>query len=317
MGSFDIELPVRADGTFDLPPGFTLENALVNAPADPNDLLPFGFTFADFEITPAGEGRGFSIRTRDPGVTNPRFGDANTLMMGGMLRQTKITIYDCRGEPYTLEVQFKKVAENVWRWEAFFPNEPGLVAFRPYGELVFGPCGRLVEPRSGFASLEIPFSLLGRQNATIELNFGGLGDEGGVTQFATASTTRGFYQDGYTMGTLFNFNTGLDGTIVGQFTNGQNIPLYRVALAMFPNPQGLEKIGDTMFRESINSGMANINAAMEGGAGTIVGSTLEMSNVDLTEEFTRLIISQRGFQANTRVVTTSDQILEEVVNMKR
>ena len=80
---------------------------------------------------------------------------------------------------------------------------------------------------------------------------------------------------------------------------------------------GLDKIGDTMFRESINSGTAQIDAAGENGLGTIVGGTLEMSNVDLTEEFTRLIISQRGFQANARVVTTSDQILEEVVNLKR
>ena len=119
------------------------------------------------------------------------------------------------------------------------------------------------------------------------------------------------------MGILNNFNVGLDGTIVGQFTNGQNIPLYRVALAQFANPQGLEKIGDTMFRDTINSGLPNIQAALEGGSGSIVGSTLEMSNVDLTEEFTRMIVSQRGFQANTRVVTVSDSILEEVVNMKR
>ena len=94
-------------------------------------------------------------------------------------------------------------------------------------------------------------------------------------------------------------------------------PLYRVALATFANQQGLEKAGETAFIPTINSGEPNIDAADSGGKGTIKGGTLEMSNVDLTEEFTRLIISQRGFQANTRVVTTSDQILEEVVNLKR
>ena len=93
--------------------------------------------------------------------------------------------------------------------------------------------------------------------------------------------------------------------------------LYRVALATFANQQGLEKTGETAFIPTINSGEPNIDAADSGGKGKITGATLEMSNVDLTEEFTRLIISQRGFQANTRVVTTSDQILEEVVNLKR
>ncbi|MDR2137152.1 MAG: flagellar hook-basal body complex protein, partial [Synergistaceae bacterium] len=89
------------------------------------------------------------------------------------------------------------------------------------------------------------------------------------------------------------------------------------ALAQFANPMGLDKIGDTMFRETVNSGRARIDAASDNGSGTLTGGSLEMSNVDLTEEFTRLILSQRGFQANTRVVTTSDQILEEVVNLKR
>jgi flagellar hook protein FlgE len=119
------------------------------------------------------------------------------------------------------------------------------------------------------------------------------------------------------MGVLNDYTVSQDGTIIGVYTNDQKQPLYRVALAQFTNPQGLEKVGDTMFKETVNSGMANINAAMVNGGGSIAGSTLEMSNVDLTEEFTRLIIAQRGFQANTRVVTTSDQILEEVVNLKR
>ena len=96
-----------------------------------------------------------------------------------------------------------------------------------------------------------------------------------------------------------------------------NIPLYRVALATFANEQGLEKVGNTMFAATVNSGNANIDGATTNGKGSIMSQYLEMSNVDLTEEFTHLIIAQRGFQANTRVVTVSDQILEEVVNLKR
>jgi flagellar hook protein FlgE len=167
----------------------------------------------------------------------------------------------------------------------------------------------------------VPYSILGRENQTITLDFSGksfdLDKLEGVTQYASESTTKGHYQDGYTMGILNDYSVGQDGTIFGEYTNNQIQPIYRVALAQFANPQGLGKVGDTMFRETVNSGTARIDAALTDGAGSIAGSTLEMSNVDLTEEFTRLILSQRGFQANTRVITTSDQILEEVVNLKR
>ncbi|MBQ7734123.1 MAG: flagellar hook-basal body complex protein, partial [Synergistaceae bacterium] len=173
------------------------------------------------------------------------------------------------------------------------------------------------------ATIQIPFSLDGRANAEVFLNFGGgekttAGDVlMGVTQFESETTTKAVYQDGYPMGVLENYSIGQDGTITGAYSNGKNIPLYRVAIATFANEQGLDKVGDTMFRETVNSGYANIDPAQVNGKGTIVAQTLEMSNVDLTEEFTHLIISQRGFQANTRVITTSDQILEEVVNLKR
>ena len=164
----------------------------------------------------------------------------------------------------------------------------------------------------------MPFSLNGQGNSTITLNFSGDGDNMmGVTQYASDTTTKAVYQDGYTMGVMESYSIGVDGTITGSYTNGQNIALYRVALATFANEQGLEKMGDNLFAQSVNSGTANIDPATVNGKGKIMSQNLEMSNVDLTEEFTHLIIAQRGFQANTRVITTSDQILEEVVNLKR
>ena len=158
----------------------------------------------------------------------------------------------------------------------------------------------------------------GSANTSLTLNFGGDGDElMGVTQFASETTTKAVYQNGYPMGIMENYSIGVDGTVTGIYTNGQNIPLYRVALATFANEQGLDKVGGTMFRETVNSGNANIDPAGINAKGEILSQNVEMSNVDLTEEFTHLIIAQRGFQANTRVITTSDQILEEVVNLKR
>jgi flagellar hook protein FlgE len=119
------------------------------------------------------------------------------------------------------------------------------------------------------------------------------------------------------MGELNNFSVGNDGTITGSYTNGQTLKLAEVALATFANEGGLTKVGETCFAETTNSGMAMIGSPMEGNAGSVQSNTIEMSNVDLTEEFVNLIRAQRGFQANTRVVTTSDQVLEELINMKR
>jgi flagellar hook protein FlgE len=252
-------------------------------------------------------------------MANPSdFDTVSTILQGGV-HQTKITVYDCQGFPYTLELQFKKLTANRWRWEAFFPDYPQLAPTPNSGEMTFDSSCHIVDPLS--VDLDVPYSLLGRDNGKITLDFSGksfgLDSMEGVTQFASETTTKGYYQDGYTMGVMNDYSVGQDGVITGIYTNGQNQPLYRIALAQFANPMGLEKIGETMFRSSINSGMANIDAAMVGGAGTISSGNLEMSNVDLTEEFTHLIIAQRGFQANTRVVTVSDQILEEVVNLKR
>ncbi|MBQ3458272.1 MAG: flagellar hook-basal body complex protein, partial [Synergistaceae bacterium] len=228
-----------------------------------------------------------------------------------------------------------KVTENRWRWEAFIveQDENGndiMSSVMPEprtGEIEFDGSGQIDNViaegalrSTGNAQVEItvPFSLNGQPNSPIVLNFGGSGDALlGVTQFASETTTKPVYQDGYTMGILKNYSVASNGTITGSYSNGVSIPLYRVALATFANEQGLEKVGNTMFQASVNSGTANIDGAGSNGKGTIMGQYVEMSNVDLTEEFTHLIIAQRGFQANTRVVTVSDQILEEVVNLKR
>ncbi|HAQ07792.1 MAG TPA: flagellar hook protein [Bacillus bacterium] len=124
------------------------------------------------------------------------------------------------------------------------------------------------------------------------------------------------YPDGNTQGALESFNIGSTGEINGVFSNGLVLTLGQLALAKFSNPSGLSKTGNNTFQESVNSGTANINVAGEG-RGSIAAGALEMSNVDLSEEFTEMITAQRGFQANTRIITTSDEILQELVNLKR
>ncbi len=118
-------------------------------------------------------------------------------------------------------------------------------------------------------------------------------------------------------GTLKSYNIGSDGVITGVYDSGKKVTLFKIALTNFSNPAGLEKVGDTSFRASANSGLAQPGGPGDARLGSVLSGSLEMSNVDLAQEFTNLIIAQRGFQATSRVITTSDQVLEELVNIKR
>ena len=136
-------------------------------------------------------------------------------------------------------------------------------------------------------------------------------------QFGGANTITAPEQNGYALGSLQSFQLGNDGTIMGVYSNELRQPIGRLALASFNNPGGLEKAGNSSFRAGDNSGNPLIGTAGSGGRGTLTAGALEMSNVDLAEEFTGLIVAQRGFQANSRVITTSDEILQDLVQLKR
>ncbi|WP_156253703.1 flagellar hook protein FlgE [Pseudactinotalea terrae] len=138
-----------------------------------------------------------------------------------------------------------------------------------------------------------------------------------LTGYADLSTVEVTDSDGRAAGELESFSLAPDGTLVGAFSNGVKEPVGRIALAGFTNPGGLEKAGGSGYRASANSGDAVLGVPGDGGLGSLVGGALEMSNVDLSQEFTNLIVAQRGFQANSRIITTSDQVLDELVNLKR
>ena len=124
-------------------------------------------------------------------------------------------------------------------------------------------------------------------------------------------------QDGYQAGTLDSFSIGSDGKINGLFSNGESRDLGQIAIASFANPGGLEKLGGNLLRTTQDSGAALVGAAGLAGRGKLNSGFLEMSNVDLSTEFTNLIVTERGFQANTRIITTVDGLLQEVLNLKR
>ena len=271
-----------------------------------------GFTFS-----PVVSSGGYAITFEDP--YQPA-SEQVLLTLSQQLDSThsaKLDIYDSLGNPHTLEVKWSKIGPNQWSWMAYFPDEPGLSGSS--GVIGFGPDGKV--SGGGTVSMDVDFGAYGADVSTITLDFSGnsLGKDlvDGVTQYGSGFTTKAYYQDGYPMGVLQDFSVGQDGTIVGSYSNGRNKTLYSLPVALFANPQGLVKEGETLFSVSPNSGLPEIVTPQEGGAGSILGGTLEMANVDLTEEFVNLIMAQRGFQANARVITTSDQVLEELMNIKR
>jgi flagellar hook protein FlgE len=138
-----------------------------------------------------------------------------------------------------------------------------------------------------------------------------------LTQYSGVTSAHVSNSDGSASGVLNSYTVSNTGQIVGVFSNGLKQSLGQVALANFNNVQGLEKIGDSMYRSTVNSGLAQVGPAGTQGLGLITAGALEMSNVDLAQEFTNLVIAQRGFQANSRVITSSDEILQDLVNLKR
>ncbi|GEN80620.1 flagellar hook protein FlgE [Actinotalea fermentans] len=168
------------------------------------------------------------------------------------------------------------------------------------------------------ATGSMTFNADGTQATGGSLTVGGVTvDLSTITGFAGLDTVEASTQNGRAAGTLQSFTINADGTLLGSFSNGLKQALGRVALSTFTNPAGMEKAGGSLYRTTVNSGDAQIGAAGTGGRGDLTGGALEMSNVDLSAEFTNLIIAQRGFQANSRVITTSDELLQELVNLKR
>ncbi|HEX5435177.1 MAG TPA: flagellar hook-basal body complex protein, partial [Candidatus Angelobacter sp.] len=137
-----------------------------------------------------------------------------------------------------------------------------------------------------------------------------------ITQVAAPSSTSSTQQNGAGSGSLVNFSIGTDGTVTGSFSNGKTAALGQIALATFADNQGLQRIGQTDFTETLASGQAVVGAPGTGGRGSLSGGALELSNVDIATEFANLIVAQRAFEANAKAVTTFDQITQDTINLK-
>jgi len=254
-----------------------------------------------------------------PGVTisvdQLAAGQANLTTESATRHTTSRIVYDSLGNAHQLMFTFTHVLENTWDWEATLPEEPQILLSNNTGRITFSTGGFITTANP---ANPVTFTPSGADTVRINLIMDGEGQPlAGITQFSSDSTAAIYNQDGYTMGVLDDFETDQTGLVVGHYSNGERRPIAQLVMATFPNAEGLQRVGDSSFRESTNSGPPILLKPGTGGAGLIFGGFLEQSNVDLALEFTNMIITQRGLQANSRVFTTQDEILSEIVNMKR
>jgi flagellar hook protein FlgE len=215
----------------------------------------------------------------------------------GTKKEIPIKVYDSAGAANTMVATFEKTSDTEWTMS--LPDGTSKAITFDEGKAVGD-----ADPDTGEDTGKISVG---------DFSF----DIHDLTQFSGNTEARVSNSDGSGAGVLSSYTVSNTGQIVGVFSNGLKQTLGQVALANFNNVNGLEKIGDSMFRSTVNSGLAQVGAAGSAGLGLITSGALEMSNVDLAQEFTNLVIAQRGFQANSRVITTSDEILQELVNLKR
>ena len=216
-----------------------------------------------------------------------------------------VKVYDSLGEALTLTLSFTRdpATANTWDWSA-----SGDAAAAGSGKISFDSNGKQTAA-TGTIGLTPPDGASPTQ--TIAPDFSA------VTQISGSSSASPTTQNGFGPGTLQSFGVDQTGAVTGIFNNGLTRVLGQVALADFPNPEGLERGGGNSFRTTINSGLPSIGTALSSSLGKISTGYLEQSNVDLSTEFTNMIVTQRGFQANTKIVTTVDEMLNDVIQIKR
>ncbi|PID62472.1 MAG: flagellar biosynthesis protein FlgE [Ignavibacteriae bacterium] len=226
------------------------------------------------------------------------------------------SIIDSLGTKHNLQLSFTKTDENSWRWEATIPGETGSFASGESagGTITFDSSGA-IESISPNPPVLVFRPLGGGKEQNIELDFGK--DFKGILQTSGNSVISMLSNDGSVAASLQNVSIDQNGFIEGVFTNGTSMKLAQLLVATFPNRNALTSIGENMFTISANSGEMFVNEPGDSTNTTIQSGALEQSNVDLSEEFTRMIVSQRGFQANSRVITVSDTLLQEITNLVR
>jgi flagellar hook protein FlgE len=277
--------------------------------ADPQGNFSSGSAIGDIQL---------QLNALAPAQQTSQIGLAGNLDAGaavGASHTMGITVYDSAGAPHALQLTFTNTGPGQWSWTAssatatVSPAGSGTVSFNANGSLA-----GFTHPGGGST---ITLTPPGGQGFDIAINPGSVNGFNGLAGFANPSNAVVNSQDGYASGNLLDISVDSNGVITGFFSNGVSRNLAQIALARFNNPSGLARSGDNVFEASPNSGLAVVGFAGAADGSSITGGALESSNVDISQEFTNMIIAQRGFQANARVITTADEMLNELVNIRR
>jgi flagellar hook protein FlgE len=239
---------------------------------------------------------------------------------------SSIQIYDSLGQAHVTTMKYTNTAPGAWNYEMTVDGGEvsGGTAGTPFqlatGSLSFDGTGTLTSIDGGApanVSITTPAWTNGATASAMSWNVLSASNSSLLTGFASPSATSSITQNGTPAGTVTSISIGPDGSIVATIGAGQSITLGQIALVTFNNPQGLVKIGSNRYGEGPEAGVRNVGVAGTGGRGTLIGAALEQSNVDMAQEFTQMILAQRGYQANGKMITVSDQLLLDTINLKQ
>jgi flagellar hook protein FlgE len=250
-----------------------------------------------------------------------QFGVTGNLSAGAAVGDqfsSAVTVYDSLGTSHVATVNFTNTGTNQWSYSVALPagDETGTPTGNT-GTLTFNSSGNLVTPSSNISGISFPGMKDGSADMSMKWNLFDAAGNGTLSQTAGASASTATTQDGYTSGTYAGFTVDGSGNIAAQFSNGQTQTVGQVALANVTNVEGLTRAGDNAYVTNTASGVATVGAANTGGLGSVNDDALEGSNVNISTEFTNLIVAQRAFEANSKTVTTFDTLTQETIDLIR
>ncbi len=301
-------LSVRSDGVLLGPDGSSiLGNQAINGVINTNQT-PGPLTISTGILSPPKATANVQLSTNlDSGT-----------VVGGTF-STALTLIDSLGAAHVLTYAFTNTAPGAWTYSISIPAADITGAVAPVvlkaGTLAFNGSGQLTTPAANVTGIAIANLADGAANQTFNWNVYDQNKIGLLTQVASPSATASTLQDGFASGSLVSFSVGTDGTIQGKFSNGETQALGQILLATFANEGGLSRNGANEFQSTLASGAANIGIAGTGGRATISGGALEQSNIDISKQFANLIVAESGYQANAKVVTTLNTIVQATINL--
>jgi flagellar hook protein FlgE len=280
--------------------GWTAKDGIVNAAAKPDDIrMPLGSTI---------EPKATEKITLKGNLSSDTIPDPNNPPVGNYVTTIPVKVYDAQGATHTVTAELTRSSNtnttpSSSTWDIKLIGEDGNPIPSATGQLLFD--------KGLPTAASAPDGIMTIGDYKVDVS--------DITSYSGLTDGRVFDTDGQAAGALtsLSYSVSDTGQIVGVYSNGRKEVLGQVAMATFKNVTGLEKVGDSSFRASVNSGYAQVGVPGSAGMGSVISGALEMSNVDLAQEFTNLVIAQRGFQANSRIITTSDELLQELVSMKR